>query len=172
MDMIFNCPKCGQELEVDASGAGQEITCPSCSESISIPAPGSPGTRVTATDEPAAAATGPGPINAIAASAAAKIERHLKVPVHAKAPEKLIAKPLAPLEVAARESDRQMRVKCIRHVDCVEVGHDKFDETVSSFLGKIGEHNIVSITTISYSHLDISTQKLLEDYGVMIVFKA
>ena len=171
MDMIFNCPKCGQELEVDASGAGQEITCPSCSETISIPAPDSPGTRPVADAGPAVA-TGPGPINAIAASAAAKVERHLKVPVHEKPQEKLIAKPLAPLEVAARESDRQMRVKCIRHVDCVEVGHDKFDETVSSFLGKIGEHNIVSITTISYSHLDISTQKLLEDYGVMIVFKA
>jgi len=116
--------------------------------------------------------TGPQPINAMAASAAAKVEMHLKVPVHSKPQEKLIAKPLAPLEVAARESDRQMRVKCIRHVDCVEVGHDKFDETVSNFLGKIGEHNIVSITTISYSHLDISTQKLLTDYGVMIVYKA
>ena len=54
----------------------------------------------------------------------------------------------------------------------MEVRHDKFDETVICFLAKIGEHNIVSITTISYSHLDISTQKLLVDYGVMIVFKA
>jgi len=171
MDMIFNCPKCGQELEVDASGAGQEITCPSCSETIGIPAPDSPGARLRA-DEGPAALTGPQPINAMAASAAAKVEMHLKVPVHSKPQEKLIAKPLAPLEVAARESDRQMRVKCIRHVDCVEVGHDKFDETVSNFLGKIGEHNIVSITTISYSHLDISTQKLLTDYGVMIVYKA
>jgi len=103
MDLIFNCPKCGQELEVDASGAGQEITCPSCSESIRIPEPDSPGTRAAAHDVPAPA-TGPQPINAIAASAAAKVERHLKVPVHAKAPEKLIAKPLAPLEVAARRA--------------------------------------------------------------------
>jgi uncharacterized protein YbaR (Trm112 family) len=169
MDLIFNCPKCGQELEVDASGAGQEITCPSCSATIRIPdSPGVPARVVDGSE----ANTGPQPINAIAASAAAKVEMHLKVPVHAKPQEKLIAKPLAPLEVAARESDRQMRVKCIRHVDCVEVGHDKFDEVVSCFLAKIGEHNIVSITTISYSHVDIGSQKLLEDYGVMIVFKA
>jgi DNA-directed RNA polymerase subunit RPC12/RpoP len=171
MDMIFNCPKCGQELEVDSSGAGQEITCPSCSETISIPEPDAPGSRFR-TEDATAPPTGPQPINAMAASAAAKVEMHLKVPVHSKPQEKLIAKPLAPLEVAARESDRQMRVKCIRHVDCVEVGHDKFDEVVSSFLGKIGEHNIVSITTISYSHIDIGSQKLLEDYGVMVVYKA
>ena len=114
-----------------------------------------------------------GPINAIAASAAAKVEMHLKVPVRAaKSGEMLIAKALPPLEVAAKESDRVMRVKCIRHVDCVEVGHDKFDEVVTQFLGKIGEQNIVSITTISYSIVDISSQKLLTDYGVMIVYKA
>ena len=171
MDLIFNCPKCEQELEVDASGAGQEIDCPSCGETIRIPEPDSPVAPARSQDDGREVTLAAQPINAIAASAAAKIERHLKVPVHAKPPEKLIAKPLAPLEVAARESDRQLRVKCIRHIDCVEVGHDKFDEVVSAFLGKIGEHNVVSINTISYSHVDISSQKLLTDYGVMVIFK-
>jgi hypothetical protein len=169
MDLIFNCPKCNQELEVDSSGSGQEIDCPSCGEHIRIPAQDAAGAPARVA-EPAAA--GGGPVNAIAASAAAKVERHLKVPVHATPkPELLIAKALPPLEVAAKESDRRLRVKCIRHVDCVEVGHDKFDEVVTSFLGKVGETNLVSITTISYSHIDISSQKLLTDYGVMIVYK-
>ena len=39
MDVIFNCPKCDQELAVDSSGAGSEINCPSCGEAIVIPAP-------------------------------------------------------------------------------------------------------------------------------------
>ena len=39
MDVIFNCPKCEQELAVDSSGAGTEIECPSCGESIVIPEP-------------------------------------------------------------------------------------------------------------------------------------
>lgn len=172
MDVIFNCPKCNQELEVDASGAGEEIDCPSCGERIRIP-----------TQDAAAAAAPPKPawgttsgehqaVNAIAASAAAKVEKHLKVPVRADTKgQMLITKALPPLEVAAKESDRVLRVKCIRHVDCVEVGHDKFDEVVTAFLGKIGETNLVSITTISYSHIDISSQKLLTDYGVMIVYK-
>lgn len=164
MDLIFNCPKCGQQLEVDATGAGQEIPCPECGETIVIPEPESPaggeGVKLT-----------PQPINAMAASAAAKVEMHLKVPVRDKPSEKLIAKPPVPLEVAAKASDRQLRVKCIRHVDCVEVGHDKFDEVVSSFLGRIGDQNLVSITAINYSHIDIGSQKLLADYGVMIVYK-
>jgi DNA-directed RNA polymerase subunit RPC12/RpoP len=170
MDLIFNCPKCNQELEVDSSGAGQEIECPSCGESIRIPAQEGAGAPAPAAES---AAAGGGPVNAIAASAAAKVERHLKVPVHATPrAESLIAKALPPMEAAAaKEADRRLRVKCIRHVDCVEVGHDKFDEVVTNFLAKIGETNLVSLTTISYSHIDISSQKLLTDYGVMVVYK-
>jgi hypothetical protein len=164
MDLIFNCPKCQQELSVDSTGAGEESECPSCGEKIRIPEPTTPA----GTD---GVRWGVQPINAMAASAAAKIEKHLKVPVRDTPSEKLIAKAPVPLEVAARESDRQMRVKCIRHIDCVEVGHDKFDEVVGGFLAKIGEQNLVSITPINYSHIDIASQKLLTDYGVMVVYK-
>jgi hypothetical protein len=173
---------CDQELEVDASGAGEEINCPACGKSIRIPEPNVPATgSVPAPVAAAAAADGAPagevvgnwgkPVNAIAASAAAKVEKHLKVPVHAVPAEKLIAKAPVPLEVAARESDRQLRIKCIKHIDCVEVGHDKFDEAVSGFLGKIGEQALVSITPISYSIIDIASQKQLNDYGVMIVYR-
>jgi len=109
-------------------------------------------------------------MNPINSSAAAKVELHLRVPTN-KAPESLIAKPLAPLEVAAKETDKKLRVKTIRHTDCVEVGHDKFDEVVSNFIGKIGETNIVNMTPLNYSHLDIGSQKLLTDFGVMIVYR-
>jgi len=111
------------------------------------------------------------PINPIASSAAAKVEMHLRVPVHTTPTESLITKPLAPLEVAAKESDRKIRVKTIKHTDCIEVGHDKFDEVVTNFLIKIGESNMISITTLTYTHLDIGTQKLLTDFGVMIVYR-
>jgi DNA-directed RNA polymerase subunit RPC12/RpoP len=168
MDLVFNCPKCQQELEVDAAGAGEEITCPSCGSKITIP---TPSAAQGAAEGGGETRWGAQPINAIAASAAAKIERHLKVPVHDKPQANLISKTSVPLEVAAKETDRVMKVKCIRHVDCVEVGHDRFDEVVSSFLGKVGEQNLVSITPINYSHIDIGSQKLLNDYGVLIIYK-
>lgn len=177
MDIIFNCPNCEQELEVDASGAGSEISCPSCEETIKIPYPGAKGTRTVDSDSPHGLPTySPAPsetlnpANPIASSAAARVERHLKVPVR-KTSESLIAKPLAPLDVAGKSSDRKMRVKTIRHTDCIEVGHDKFDEFVTNFLQKVGEQNVVSLTPLVYTHVDIGTQKILSDYAVMIVYK-
>ncbi len=169
MDVIFNCPKCEQELAVDSSGAGSEINCPSCGELITIPEP-----------ELVPSGTGEGesgarlevhPVNPMASSAARKVEMHLKVRSD-KQTEMLIEKPPPPLEVAAKETDKKLRVKTIRHTDCIEVGHDKFDEVVSAFLQKIGEANVVSITTLAYTHLDIGTQKLMTDFGVMIVYRA
>ncbi len=176
MDIIFNCPKCEQELEVDSSGAGSEIDCPNCSETIMIPQAGSPGTRTTAESQHGLPTLGAppsatlNPANPIASSAAAKVERHLKVPVR-KTSESLIAKPLPPLDATAKETDKKMRVKTIRHTDCVEVGHDKFDEVVTNFLGKVGEPNIVSITAMTYTHLDIGSQKLMTDYAVMVIYR-
>jgi hypothetical protein len=171
MDIIFNCPKCEQELEVDSTGAGSEISCPSCEETIVIPQVGTKGTRTSGADSSGSIPVSipGGPVNPIATSAAAKVEKHLKVPMRAST-ESLIAKPLPPLDAAAKETDKKIRVKTIRHTDCVEVGHDKFDETVTNFLVKIGEANIVSINPLTYTHLDIGTQKLLTDYAVMIVY--
>ncbi|MFO1475459.1 MAG: hypothetical protein U1F98_02265 [Verrucomicrobiota bacterium] len=174
MDIIFNCPKCEQELEVDSGGAGSEIECPSCGETISIPQPGTQGTRSASAGDTTGnlpVTSGANPVNPIATSAAAKIEMHLKVPVHATPTESLITKALPPLEVAAKESDRKMRIRTIRHTDCIEVGHDRFDEIVSGFLAKVGETNIISINSINYTFLDIGSQKLMTEYGVLIVYK-
>ncbi len=171
MDVIFNCPKCEQELAVDSSGVGTEIQCPSCKELITIPAPESVVAQAGVDGAPGAPRLEVHPVNPIASSAAARIEMHLKVPVRSTPAESLIAKPLAPLEVAAKETDKKMRVRTIKHTDCIEVGHDKFDEVVSNFLGKVGEANVISITTLTYTHLDIGTQKLLTDFGVMVVYR-
>ena len=168
MDIIFDCPKCEQELAVDAAGAGSEISCPSCGEKIVIPAASgrpAPSAPVAPAHDPAH------PVNPIATSAAAKVEMHLKVPVHKGPTASLIEKPKIPLEVAAKESDRKMRVKTIKHTDCIEVGHDKFDEFVTNFLLKVGEQNVISINSLTYTHIDIGSQKLLTDYAVMIVYR-
>ena len=111
------------------------------------------------------------PVNPIASSAAAKVEMHLRVPDHKTPAASLIVKPLVPLDVEAKTTDKQIRVRTIKHTDCIEVGHDKFDEVVSNFLSKTGEANVISISTIVYTHLDIGTQKLLQDFGVMVVYR-
>jgi DNA-directed RNA polymerase subunit RPC12/RpoP len=159
MDIIFKCPNCEQELEVDSSGAGSEIECPACSKTILVPAP-EPGAM------PATADSTPLP-----AAVPAKVEKHFAVPIHTEATEALIQKPSArPLHIA-KEGDKTLRIKTFKRSECQEVGKDHFDETVSAFLEKVGQANIVSISSINYSAVELGSRAVLTDYGVMIVFK-
>lgn len=156
MDMIFSCPNCKQQLEAETAMAGNQISCPSCGANIVIPEANPMNIHV----------------NPIASSAAAKQEYHFTVPVHDAPAESLIKKPSPPLEVAARaETDKKIRVRCIRRTDCVEVGHDRFDEFVTEFLQKVGETNLISITPLTYTHLDLGSRQLMTDFGVMIVYR-
>ena len=166
MEIIFNCPHCEQELSVDAEGAGSEIPCPTCGETIVIPE--KPTTEALATAEGEALSLAP---SAIQSSAAAKVSMHLKVPVHAKPTESLIKKPAVPLDAVAKGADKQLRIKTMRHDKCIESGHDKFDEMVSKILGQIGEQNIIGIHPINYEHFDVQTQKVMNDYGLVIIYR-
>jgi DNA-directed RNA polymerase subunit RPC12/RpoP len=169
MDIVFNCSECDQEFSIDEASSGSEFDCPNCGARVTVPPP-MPSAKANI---PASlAAPQGGPASAIKASAAAKEEHHFKVVLHdEKAPaEVLIEKPKPPLEVAAKEGHK-IRVKTIRHSDCVEVGHDKFDEIVTNFLNKIGEGNMVSLTTINYQYLELGSQKVVTDFGVMIVYR-
>jgi DNA-directed RNA polymerase subunit RPC12/RpoP len=170
MDIIFNCKECGQELSVDSEAAGSEFNCPTCGTQLVVP----DADGVPASGEPAETAAAPravgGPVvNAIKTSAAAKEEHHFKVALREHASESLIQKPNLPLEVAAKEAFK-IKVKTIRHSDCVEVGHDKFDEIVTKFLNQIGEGKLVSMNTITYQYIEIGSQKVVTDFGVMIVY--
>lgn len=159
MDIIFKCTQCDQELSVEDSGAGAEIECPSCGTRLTVPAALPPAQA--------------GALNPMASSAAARAEQpHFKVPTYDKAPPPAaIEKPLAPLDVAARQTDKQIKVRTVRHTDHVEVGKDLFDEHVSQILQKIGELNIISISPITYTHMDLATRAWVTDYGVIVVYR-
>ena len=166
MDIVFNCPNCDQELAVDQAGAGSQIDCPSCGEPITIPA--GPG-KVTTGSLPASAPQGSGA--AINTSAAAKVELHLKVPVHDKPAESLIAKAKPPLEVVQKGAGKQLRIRTIRRAACIENGHDLFDEKVSTFIQEVGESNIVSTHVVGYEQFDVGIQKIMTDYGIMVIYR-
>lgn len=167
MDITFNCPHCDQELEVDSAGAGSSIECPSCKEQITIPGDKAASSGSVPTPPPPSGAHA----SPMASSAAAKVEKHLKVPVRATPSESLIVKAKPPLDAAAKETDKGIKSKTIRRTECIEVGHDKFDEVVTGFLNKIGEANIISISPITYTHIDSGSQKILTEYGVLIIYR-
>jgi DNA-directed RNA polymerase subunit RPC12/RpoP len=173
MEIIFNCPHCEQELSVDSAGAGEQIKCPTCGETITIPQNAGKVSEPLP-PPPAAGApggTGHGPVNAIASSAAAKVELRLKVPDRKSPAAPLIEKSKVPLEAMAKGADKKMRIHTIRRATCIESGHDKFDEKVSAYLNEVGEANIVGIHPISYEIFDVGTQKIMVDYGLVIVFR-
>lgn len=172
MDVIFNCPNCDQELQVEATAAGSEIPCPTCETILIIP---SPEEAKAVSDSqplppPPPKVAPPEHSGSMASSAAAKVHVHFTVPQHEKPSDTLIQKSNKPLEVAAKDTEKKMRVKTIRHTDCMEVGHDRYDEIVSEFLQKVGRENIISISPINYTHMDLGTRQLMTEYGVSIVY--
>jgi DNA-directed RNA polymerase subunit RPC12/RpoP len=169
MEIIFNCTQCEQELSVDSEAAGSEFNCPTCGTQLVVPqADGAVAATAEVAETPRA--FGAPSLNPIKTSAGAKEEHHFKVPMREHTQEDLIQKPKPTMEVAAKEAF-SVKVKTIRHSDCVEVGHDKFDEIATKFLNKVGEGNVVSITPITYQYVEIGSQKVVTDFGIMIVYK-
>lgn len=158
MDIVFKCPHCQTELEVEADAAGETIPCPACNKEIRIPA--------------SSGGTPPPPPPPRPPAPPAKEEKKFAVPVSNKPVEPLIQKALPSLEAQSRiDGKKLIRLKTIRHSDCKEVGHDNFDAFVTEFLNKIGEENIVSITPINYSYVEMGTQKLITDFGLAIIYR-
>jgi DNA-directed RNA polymerase subunit RPC12/RpoP len=158
MDISFHCPHCKQELAVEATAAGSAIVCPTCNTEITVP-------EVDVSNVH--------PVNPMASSAAAKIERHFSVPVHDAPAEILIKKDprAAETEGLVPGREKRVRIKIFRHTDCIEVGHDRYEEIVGNFLNKVGEANIISINTLGYTHIDIGSQKILTDYAIQIIYR-
>jgi hypothetical protein len=109
--------------------------------------------------------------SAITSSAAAKIEMHLKVPDRAQPSESLISKPKPPLEVVLKGAGKKLRVRTIRRASCIESGHDRFDEKVAEFLNEVGETNFVQMEVINYEQFDVGLQKIMTDYGIMVIYR-
>ena len=172
MDIVFNCPHCSLEIEVDQEASGQEFDCPTCQKTLTVPDAQVPtaqpvDAQPVVPPSPMAAQTSPAPPSSVPSLG----EKRMVVPVSPKSVESLIQKPNKSLDLAAKESKPGMRVKTIRHSDCKEVGKDRFDDIVSDFLNAVGEENIISITPINYSYVEMGTQKLVTDFGMAIVYK-
>ena len=154
MDIAFSCSHCHQQLEVDASAVGSNIQCPSCGHALVVPEP-----NISMLHH----------LNPIASSAAAKEEKHFSVPVH-DTPTEILIKQVAKVDEVST-TDKKMRIRAIKRVDCVEVGKDRFEEVVTNFLNKVGQENVISINTMNYTHIDMGSRQVLNDFGVLIVYK-
>ena len=84
--------------------------------------------------------------------------------------EMLVKKKIAVEPADTPPHAKRYRIRCIKRINCVEVGHDLFEEKVAKAIEKIGDENVVSLHPISYGYMD-TVGHMLPDYGVMIVYK-
>ena len=155
-DLNFNCPQCGQNLTTDESLSGSEIECPSCSKAIEIPSAGDENVERTEAEPAPPVTAEPEP-------------KKLAVAVHGGG-EELLKKSSSHKEKEI-SGDGRICVKTIKRGDCIELGLDKFDETINLFLSKFSREQIISVHGLNYSHFDPTTQKYLPDYAAMIVYE-
>jgi hypothetical protein len=65
-----------------------------------------------------------------------------------------------------------IKVRTFKRTEFIEVGRDTFDENVGKFFTAIGAENIIQVLPLSYEHIDISTQKVVSDYGLTVIYKS
>ena len=174
MDTSFNCPQCQLHITADESVVGEEIDCPECSEKFRVPPPQKPKPVPVGVKRPVPAAHAPPAPEPTATevvpakpTAHAPDHKPLSVPHH-HGPQESLVKKVAHTE--HKDEPPKIRCKTIKRGSCVEVGHDLFDEKVTEFLNKVGQENIIHMSSIGYGAMD-STGHMLPDYGILIVYK-
>jgi hypothetical protein len=68
--------------------------------------------------------------------------------------------------------DLKVRVKTFKRTEYIEIGRDTFDKHVGDFITAIGLENIVQILPLTYEHIDIATQMIVTDYGLIVIYKS
>ena len=63
-----------------------------------------------------------------------------------------------------------VRVRSFKRTEFIEIGRDRFDEAVSDALTAIGAENL-NVMPLNYEHIDIATEKIVTDYGIIVVYK-
>jgi len=97
------------------------------------------------------------------------MQKKYSVPIHEGKPEVLVNSKA--VEEESMSGDGLICIKTIKRGECIELGHDKLDDGLNEFLAKLNRYQIISMQSVNYAHFDPSTQKYLDDYGAMIVYK-
>ena len=73
--------------------------------------------------------------------------------------------------VASKDGEKSgvtspLSIRTFRRMECIVQGQNKFDEYVSTFLGKIGRENVISVTPFTY----MEKGEDWTDYGVIVYY--
>ena len=175
----FDCPNCGVDAEINDETLNQIwsnfdglVTCPlpdGCNSFIKIPtkehiqklrhppAPAEDKTSNTIDQKDPAenidAATSTGPFRYVSTSDEATAWAKDFESKKSEKTQKPTSSPLA--------------IRTFRNKECIVQGQNRFDDTVSSFLGKIGKDNVICVSPINYT----DPQDKSPDYGVVVYYQ-
>jgi hypothetical protein len=70
-------------------------------------------------------------------------------------------------EKTQKPTSSPLAIRTFRNKECIVQGQNRFDDTVSSFLGKIGKDNVICVSPINYT----DPQDKSPDYGVVVYYQ-
>ena len=95
----------------------------------------------------------------------------MKVPVHDKPAESLIGKPKPPLEGCKRARANGCASAPSAAPRASKTAMTILTTKFPTFLQEVRETNLISIHTIGYEQFDVGVQKIMTDYGVLIIYR-
>jgi len=69
-------------------------------------------------------------------------------------------------EKTQKPTSSPLAIRTFRNKECIVQGQNRFDDTVSAFLGEIGKDNVICVSPINYT----DPQDKCPDYGVVVYF--
>ena len=167
----FDCPNCGVDVEINEGTLDElwesfdgMVTCPlpdGCNSFIKVPTHEELDQLKNATDEN----TEP-----------EKLDPQVGESNEPNKPFRYVSKSGGSTELdrgmgntspPKQHSISPLAIRTFRNKDCIVQGQNRFDETVSTFLGEIGKGNVISVSPINYA--DQSDK--LPDYGVIVYYQ-
>lgn len=177
----FDCPHCGVDAEIDDDTIGElwahfsgQVTCPppqGCNMQFEIPAIEEvKKLRAGADSEPeveqetevngeGVTPTKPTENSKLADAKEPEEEDSSSV-------EEEFEKYVASKDGKTTKVTSPLSIRTFRRMECIVQGQNKFDETVSMFLGEIGRENVISVTPFTYREKG----EEWTDYGVIVYY--
>ena len=177
----FDCPHCGVDAEIDDDTIGElwthfsgQVTCPpphGCNMQFEIPTIEEVKKLRAGTDsEPeveqetevngeGVAPTKPTENSKLADTKEPEEEDSSSV-------EEEFEKYVASKDGKTTKVTSPLSIRTFRRMECIVQGQNKFDETVSIFLGEIGRENVISVTPFTYQEKGEDWT----DYGVIVYY--
>ena len=177
----FDCPHCGVDAEIDDDTIGElwthfsgQVTCPppqGCNMQFEIPTieevkklRAGADSKPEVEQETEVNGEGVAPAEPTEDSKLADVKEPEEE--DSSSVEEEFEKYIASKDGESTKVTSPLSIRTFRRMECIVQGQNRFDETVSIFLGEIGRGNVISVTPFTYQEKGEDWT----DYGVIVYY--